>query len=125
MNNDMTSSLARGRFYVLIAIVVTLAGDAYVTGLKIASKGIGPSIPGIIRWGFTLALLLAVWRGSPWARWVTVVLMSIGLLVTIPSLLATQHPLIVGVFLQFLIAVVLLSFPPSTSRFLASQQSKQ
>lgn len=125
MKEDMASSLARGRIYVLTAIIVSLAGDACVIGLKIASKGIGASVPGIIRWGITLALLLAVWRGRPWARWVTVVLMSIGLLVAIPTLLATQHPLIMGVFLQFLIAVVLLAFPPSTSRFLASQQSKQ
>jgi hypothetical protein len=125
MKDDMTSSLARGRIYVLMAIIVTLAGDACVTGLKIASKGIGPSLPGVIRWGITLALLLAVWRGRPWARWLTVVLMSIALLATIPTLLATQHPLIVGIFVQFLVTVVLLALPPSTSRFLAAQQGKQ
>lgn len=119
---QLLNSIARGRIYVAIAIAVTLLGDAVVILLKMSAKGIGPSIPGVLRWFITLALLLAVWRGRVWACRLTVALMSIGLSLTIPALVSTWHPLVIAIFMQFLVAVVLLSFPPATSNFLATQR---
>lgn len=117
-------SIARGRVYVAIAIAVTLLGDAVVIALKMSAKGIGPSMTGVVRWCLTLALLMAVWQGRNWARRLTIALMSVGMTLSFTALISTWHPLVIAVFMQFLICVVLLAFPPSTSRFLDSQRNR-
>jgi len=70
-------------------------------------------------------LFYAVWQGHRWARWLMVGLLSLGLLLVIPPMLRTLHPLLIGVALQFAAAVSLLAFPPSVSAFLTFQRRRR
>lgn len=113
-----------GRLIVLVAIATTLLGDLVVIFLTIPHIPPPRAIGSVVRWLITAVLLYAVWRGRTWARWLTVALLSLGLLLAIPQALRTMHPLLIGIALQFATAICLLAFPPSVSAFLEYQRAR-
>ncbi len=124
----MASSLQevrRGRTLLLIAFAVTLLGDMCVITLKIARLGIVPaSIGSVFSWFITVGLFYAIWRGHRWVRWLMVGLFGWGLLLLLPRLISSLHPLAIGIALQFSITIALLVFSPSVSAFIDYQRSK-
>src|SRR5690348_1373052 len=124
MATDIPGRLRSGRLMVLIAIAITLFGDLVVILLTVPHYPPPKAIGSVGRWFVTAALFYAVWRGRVWARWLTVGLLSLGLLLAIPPTLRTMHPFLIGISLQFAIAVSLLAFPPSVSAFLEFQRAR-
>ena len=119
----MTPEEQRGRLLLLIAFAVTLLGDFCVIALKISRVGFGPeSVGSVFRWFITAALFYAVWRGHRWVRWLMVGLLGLGLLLTVPLMLRTLHPIFIGIVIQFSITVALLAFPRSVSAFIDYQK---
>jgi len=118
----ITPEAQRGRLFLLIAFAVTLFGDLCIIALKISRVGFTPaSVGSVLRWFITAALFYAIWRGHRWVRWLVVGLLGLGLLLTVPAMLRTLHPLVIGVVLQFRITVALLAFPRSVSAFIDYQ----
>jgi hypothetical protein len=121
----LTPKQSRGRVLLLIAIGVTLFGDACFILLKLSRFGLVPeSIGSAMRWFITAALFYAVWRGHHWVRWLMVGLMALGLFLTVPAMLRTLNPLFICLALQFSIALSLLAFPPSVSAFIDHQREQ-
>lgn len=118
------ASIRRGRVYVLLALLITLVGDAGVIGATMAHSGLASGISGLVRWGLTLALSIAVWRGHAWARWLMVTLMGIALLFAVPTAVMMPHPVTIGLAAQFLFTVSLLAFPPGVRRFQRIQRER-
>ena len=123
MPTTMSPELWRGRLLVLLAATVTILGDIVVTVVTTPHPSPSKIVVFIVRFFITLALFHAVWRGLRWARWLVVALLALGLCFLFPVLLRTMHPLVIGVALQFAVAVGLLALPPSVSAFLAKQRS--
>jgi hypothetical protein len=120
----MPPELRRGRLLLLIAFAVTLLGDLLTILVKILRVGLTPSSFGsVLRWFITAALLYAIWRGHRWARWLTVGLLGLGLLMIVPVLLQSMHPLVIVVALQFIIALALLAFSPNVAAFINYQRA--
>lgn len=113
-----------GRLMILAAAVITLLGDLFVILLTIPHLPPPRVVGSVFSWFLTAALFYAVWRGHVWARWLTVSLFALALLVGIPPTLRTMHPLLIGVDLQFAITIYLLAFPPSVSAFLRFQRAR-
>ena len=121
----ITPEAKRGKVFLIIAFAVTLFGDFCVVLLKILHIGLVPSSVGsILRWFITTALFYAIWRGHRWVRWLMVGLLGLGLLLTVPAMLRTFDPLLIGIVLQFGITVALLAFPPSVSAFMEYQRAR-
>ena len=120
-----TAAEARsGRLMVIVAIAITLPGDLVVISLTSPSAPPSKTAGSVVRWLVTAALFYAIWRGQAWARWLTIGLLSLGLLLVIPGAFRTLHPMLIGVMLQFAIAIGLLAFPPSVSAFLRAQRER-
>jgi len=119
-----TPAARLGQILVIVAIAITLLGDLVVISLTIPGAPSSKVVTSVIRWLLTAALFYAIWRGHTWARWLTVGLLSVGLLMVTPGAYRTLHPLLIGVMLQFAIAVGLLAFPPSVGAFLALQRER-
>lgn len=112
----------RGRLFLIIAIAITLLGDFCIIASKLLAVGFTPySIGSILRWMITAALFSVIWRGRNWARWLMVCLLGLGLVVSVPGMLRSWNLLLVGLVLQFGIAVLLLAVPPSVSAFMRYQ----
>ena len=120
----MPPELRRGRLLLLIAFAVTLLGDLLTILVKVLRVGLTPSSFGsVLRWFITAALFYAIWRGHRWARWLTVGLLGLGVLMIVPVLLRSMHPLVIVVALQFIIALALLAFSPSVAAFIDYQRA--
>ena len=122
--SPMTPEAKRGRLLLLIAIAVTLFGDGLVILLKMSRVGLVASGGSVIRWFITAALFYAVWRGHRWVRWLMVGLLGLGLLLTVPAMLRSLHPLLIAVVFQISITVALLAIPPSVSAFIDYQRER-
>jgi hypothetical protein len=121
--SPITPEAQRGRLLLLIAFTITLLGDVCIIALKISRVGFTSAAVGsVFRWFITAALFYAIWRGHRWVRWLMVGLMGLGLLLSIPVMLRTIHPIAIGVVLQFGITVALLAFPRSVSVFIDHQR---
>jgi hypothetical protein len=116
----------RGRLLLLIAAAVTLAGDLIVISAHIWLLGIPSSVGSIVRWFFTLALLIAIWRGYGWARWLFLALLTIALLMIWPVLVRGGLPLWINLCfgLEVLIAMVLLAVPNGVTSFMKYQRGR-
>lgn len=114
-----------GRLMILVAAAITLLGDFFVIVLTIAHLPPPRAVGSIIRWFLTAALFYAIWRGHVWARWLTVGLLGLALIIAVPVTVRTMHPFLMGIALQFAIATCLLAFPPSVSAFLKFQRAQR
>jgi hypothetical protein len=121
---SITPEAQRGRLLLLIAFATTLLGDLCIITLKISRIGFPPSIGSVLRWFITAALFYAIWRGHSGVRWLMVGLLGLGLLLSIPAILRSLHPLQIGVAFQVSFTAALLAFPPSVSAFMDYQRGK-
>ena len=122
---EMPTQARMGRLLVLAAFAVTIVGDLIVITVVSKRMGASPSIGSMVRPLLTVALFYGIWRGAAWARWLVVCLLSVGLLlVLLPLLRVGMNPFLLGVALQFLVAVGLLAFPPSVGAFLNYQRAQ-
>jgi uncharacterized membrane protein HdeD (DUF308 family) len=117
------SSVDRGRLLVLAVIVITLLGGLFFVVLPAASDSI-PFFAGTVLGLCTVAAVLyAMWRGQPWARWFLVASYVIGLALRLPLIFRAPHALDIARASQQLVAALLLAAPPSVSAFLAAQRN--
>ena len=78
--------VAQGRFYVRVAAALLVALSAAATALYLARIG-GDKLPQqAVRFVLTVALAHALTRGRAWARWLTVLLVFLGLFAAVPAL---------------------------------------
>jgi hypothetical protein len=119
-----TRAVHTGRLMVLVAMVVTLGSDLIVSLIGSFYLPRVVIIGSVIRWLLTAALFYAIWHGRAWARWLTVALLGLGLILVLPEAVSTHHLLLVGVALQFIISVALLTVPRSVGAFLTSQRER-
>jgi len=121
----MTQDAQQGRVFLILAIAITLLGDLCIIALKIFTVGFVPAMVGsILRWFITAALFYAIWRGHKWTRWLMVGLISLCLLVSVPAMMRTLHPMVIGIVLQFSITLILLVIPRIVSAFLEHQRAR-
>ena len=120
----MSPELRRGQCLLLIAFGVSLLGDLLTIIVKILRVGFTPgSFGSVMRLLITAALFYAIWRGQRWARWLIVGLLGLGLVMILPVVLQSMHPLVIAVALQLIIALGLLAFSPSVSAFINYQRA--
>ncbi len=117
-----------GKRLLFMAFALLLLTDLCVMGLSAYIRGLSTLVGGGIRLALTLALMAAVGMGRRWARWVSVALLTAGLLASI-SLGVIHHnsgtlwamlPLI-GVYA---FTLYVLGFETSVQAFLASQRHR-
>lgn len=116
------SSIDRGRYIVWSVIVITLLGNLLVV-IPDASDT-APSFAGkILAFGAVVALLYAMWRGQPWARWLLVAVYVVGFVFRLTVIVRTPHLLDIARATQQFVAALLLTAPPSVGAFLATQEN--
>jgi hypothetical protein len=69
------------------------------------------------------ALLYAMWRGQPWARWLLVALYVVGLALRLTLIFRSPDVLDIARATQQFVAAILLVAPPSVGAFLATQRN--
>jgi nicotinamide riboside transporter PnuC len=117
------SSVDRGRCLVLTTIVITLLGNLLFVVLPAASDSIPFFAGTILAFCAVAALLYAMWRGQPWARWLLVALYVVGLALRLTLIFRWPDVLDIARATQQFVAALLLAAPPSVGAFLATQRN--
>jgi hypothetical protein len=76
--------VAQGRTYVRIAAAALVLTSVATIALYVARAGTGRLPQQAVRLALTVGLAFALTRGQRWARWVTLVLLFLGLFVIVP-----------------------------------------
>ena len=119
------SSVDRGRCLVLTTVVITLLGGLLFGVLPAASESIPFFTGAILAFCTVAALLYAMWRGQPWARWFLVAIYVVGLAYRLALIVRAPHVLDIARATQQFVAALLLAAPPSVGVFLAAQRNQQ
>lgn len=110
----MTYVVRCGRLFVIIAIAVSVLGQAVSDRL---SRNVS-----VLSWLVEAGLYYAVWRGQRWARWLLVFLMGLSPVVGFYFLRVSPTLPIVVYLLYPLLVAAMLALPPSVSAFLNFQR---
>ena len=119
------SPVDRGRCLVLVIIAITLLGGLLFGVLPAASEGIPVFTGALLAFCAVAALLYAMWRGQPWARWLLVAIYVVGLAFRLTLIVRAPHVLDIARATQQFVAALLLAAPPSVGAFLAAQRSSR
>ena len=92
--------------------------------LEAYANGISGLITASIRFTLTIALLYAVWIGQSWAKWLTLALIALTLLLFAPSAITSRtfSMVLLAAFHAFIFYA--LAFDKSVQAFLQSQKDQ-
>ena len=123
----MKASVKKGKNIVIGIICILLGVSLLSILLNIFSIGTGKIGTQAVRFFLTAALCFFVYKGQNWAKWVTVVLMSIAALAgLIGTLSVMAYPLLGAIsfiyFILYTTVVILLLAPKSVKEFMEYQR---
>jgi uncharacterized membrane protein HdeD (DUF308 family) len=119
------SQVNRGRCLVLATIAITVLGG-FVFGVLPAANESIPFLTGaVLAFCVVAALLYAMWRDQPWARWFLVAIYVVGLSYRLALIVRAPHVMDIARATQQFVAALLLARPLSVSVFLAAQRNQQ
>lgn len=117
-----------GKRLLCITFALLLLTDLCVMGLTAYIRGLSTLVGGGIRLALTLALMAAVGMGWRWARWVSVALLTAGLLASISMGVIHHNSVTLWAMLPLIgvyaFTLYVLGFETSVQAFLASQRHR-
>ena len=119
------SQVNRGRCLVLATIAITVVGGLVFGVLPAASESIPFFTGAVLAFCVVAALLYAMWRGQPWARWFLIAIYVVGLAFRLALIVRAPHVLDIARATQQFVSALLLTAPPSVGTFLAAQRNQQ
>jgi hypothetical protein len=118
-------SLVRGRWLVLGVIALLLGIAIWTTVHYLMVRGTDRLVVQSVRFAVEVALLALLYRGHPWARWITVTIFGSAGILGAWNVAHRIHWTSVFVALAYLSCAMLLIVSPSVAIFLEEQERRR